>query len=171
MLLSGALMPAAELADTALFARVVEGDAIEAAIKVALAAAASGRRLRLRDVTVEHPDAQACLAGARAAALAPAQLPAPARWVDTLAASLLPVDAGLQEEGIAARAGDIDAIYLSGCGFPTWRGGSIHYAGQIGLPKVYDRLPGERLSWPGLDASGALTAAGAGRRPVQRLMR
>lgn len=99
MILSGAPVPAAKLRDSALFARVVDGDAVEAAIEVALQAAEQGQRPRLRDVAVEHADAQAYLAFARGAAVAAApQLPAPARCVDAVAASLKPFDEGLRAE-------------------------------------------------------------------------
>jgi 3-hydroxyacyl-CoA dehydrogenase len=36
------------------------------------------------------------------------------------------------EEGIAARASDIDIVYLNGYGFPPWRGGPMLYADMIG---------------------------------------
>jgi 3-hydroxyacyl-CoA dehydrogenase len=32
------------------------------------------------------------------------------------------------EEGMALRASDIDVIYLTGYGFPAWRGGPMFYA-------------------------------------------
>jgi 3-hydroxyacyl-CoA dehydrogenase len=44
------------------------------------------------------------------------------------------------EEGIAYRAGDIDLIYTNGYGFPVWRGGPMHYAGEIGLDKILAAL-------------------------------
>ena len=56
-------------------------------------------------------------------------------------------------EGIAARAGDIDLVYLNGYGFPTHRGGPMLYAGQVGLPSVVRVLrrfaaePGADPSW------------------------
>jgi len=37
------------------------------------------------------------------------------------------------EEGIAARPGDIDVIYLTGYGFPAYRGGPMFYADMAGL--------------------------------------
>jgi 3-hydroxyacyl-CoA dehydrogenase len=43
-------------------------------------------------------------------------------------------------EGYALRAVDIDIIYLSGYGFPAYRGGPMWYADTIGLKKVYDRI-------------------------------
>ena len=48
--------------------------------------------------------------------------------------------AKILEEGIALRAVDIDIIYLTGYGFPVYRGGPIWYADTIGLKKVYDRV-------------------------------
>jgi 3-hydroxyacyl-CoA dehydrogenase len=45
--------------------------------------------------------------------------------------------AKILEEGIALRSGDIDVIYLTGYGFPAWRGGPMFYADTIGLDKVY----------------------------------
>ena len=45
--------------------------------------------------------------------------------------------AKLLEEGIALRPGDIDVIYLTGYGFPAWRGGPMFYADTIGLEQVY----------------------------------
>ncbi len=44
------------------------------------------------------------------------------------------------EAGIAARASDIDVIYVNGYGFPAWRGGPLFYADSFGLAKVLDRL-------------------------------
>jgi 3-hydroxyacyl-CoA dehydrogenase len=44
------------------------------------------------------------------------------------------------EEGIAARAADIDVIYLTGYGFPAYRGGPMFYADTCGLRTVYDRV-------------------------------
>jgi 3-hydroxyacyl-CoA dehydrogenase len=44
------------------------------------------------------------------------------------------------EAGIAARAADIDVIYVNGYGFPAWRGGPLFYADSFGLAKVLDRI-------------------------------
>jgi 3-hydroxyacyl-CoA dehydrogenase len=44
--------------------------------------------------------------------------------------------ARILEEGIAARASDIDIVYLNGYGFPLHRGGPMHYAQQLGLYNV-----------------------------------
>ena len=44
--------------------------------------------------------------------------------------------AHILEEGIALRASDIDMVYLTGYGFPPYRGGPMFYADAIGLDKV-----------------------------------
>jgi 3-hydroxyacyl-CoA dehydrogenase len=44
------------------------------------------------------------------------------------------------EEGLAARAADIDVIYTSGYGFPGFRGGPMFFADSTGLRTVCDRV-------------------------------
>ena len=44
------------------------------------------------------------------------------------------------EEGIAFRPGDIDIVWLYGYGFPPFRGGPMHYADAMGLPKILARM-------------------------------
>lgn len=44
------------------------------------------------------------------------------------------------EEGIASRASDCDVVYVHGYGFPSWRGGPMHYADAIGLDVVASAL-------------------------------
>ena len=56
--------------------------------------------------------------------------------VHRLVFALVNEGALLLEEGIAARAGDIDVVYLMGYGFPPWRGGPMHYADSYGLDRV-----------------------------------
>jgi len=48
--------------------------------------------------------------------------------------------ARILDEGIAQRAGDIDVIWVYGYGFPSWRGGPMHYANTLGLNYISDRL-------------------------------
>jgi 3-hydroxyacyl-CoA dehydrogenase len=56
--------------------------------------------------------------------------------VERLVYSLVNEGAKIIEEGIALRASDIDMVYLSGYGFPLYRGGPMFYADTVGLPKV-----------------------------------
>jgi 3-hydroxyacyl-CoA dehydrogenase len=44
--------------------------------------------------------------------------------------------AKILDEGIAARAGDIDIVWINGYGFPAYRGGPMFFADQIGLGKI-----------------------------------
>jgi 3-hydroxyacyl-CoA dehydrogenase len=49
-------------------------------------------------------------------------------------------------EGIAARASDLDLVYLNGYGFPVRTGGPMFYADSVGLPSVVvslERFAGE----------------------------
>jgi 3-hydroxyacyl-CoA dehydrogenase len=50
--------------------------------------------------------------------------------------SLVNEGARILEEGIALRASDLDVVYLSGYGFPAWRGGPMQYADTVGLYQV-----------------------------------
>ena len=60
--------------------------------------------------------------------------------VDRCVFALVNEGARILEEGVAQRASDIDVIYLTGYGFPAWRGGPMFYADTIGLPKVLARI-------------------------------
>jgi 3-hydroxyacyl-CoA dehydrogenase len=44
--------------------------------------------------------------------------------------------ARILEDGIASRASDIDIVYLTGYGFPRYRGGPMHYVDAVGLFNV-----------------------------------
>jgi 3-hydroxyacyl-CoA dehydrogenase len=63
-----------------------------------------------------------------------------AEIVDRLVFALVNEGAGILEEGIAARASDIDVVYLTGYGFPRARGGPMFYADQVGLDRVLRRV-------------------------------
>ncbi|MES2015612.1 MAG: 3-hydroxyacyl-CoA dehydrogenase NAD-binding domain-containing protein [Pseudomonadota bacterium] len=56
--------------------------------------------------------------------------------VERLVFSLVNEGARILEEGIAMRASDIDMIYLTGYGFPLFRGGPMFYADSLGLGNV-----------------------------------
>jgi 3-hydroxyacyl-CoA dehydrogenase len=60
--------------------------------------------------------------------------------VDRCTLALVNEGARILEEGIALRAVDIDIIYITGYGFPAYRGGPMWYADTLGLDKVYDRI-------------------------------
>ena len=62
--------------------------------------------------------------------------------------------ARILEEGIAQRASDIDMVYLTGYGFPLYRGGPMLYADTVGLPNVeracrrFERASGDAFWHP-----------------------
>jgi 3-hydroxyacyl-CoA dehydrogenase len=56
--------------------------------------------------------------------------------VERLVYALVNEGARILEEGIAMRASDIDMVYLTGYGFPVFRGGPMFYADTVGLPNV-----------------------------------
>lgn len=66
----------------------------------------------------------------------------PVDIVDRCIYALINEGARILEEGYALRAADIDIVYLSGYGFPAYRGGPMWYAGTVGLKKVYERICG-----------------------------
>ncbi|WP_321885619.1 3-hydroxyacyl-CoA dehydrogenase NAD-binding domain-containing protein [Paraburkholderia bannensis] len=56
--------------------------------------------------------------------------------VERLVFALVNEGAKILEEGIASKASDIDMVYLTGYGFPLWRGGPMLYADTVGLYNV-----------------------------------
>jgi 3-hydroxyacyl-CoA dehydrogenase len=48
--------------------------------------------------------------------------------------------AKILEEGVAIRPSDIDVIWVTGYGWPTYRGGPMFYADCLGIKQVRDRL-------------------------------
>ena len=54
--------------------------------------------------------------------------------------ALINEGARLLEKGIVSRASDIDVIWRYGYGFPTWRGGPMFMAEDMGLPAVFEKL-------------------------------
>ena len=48
--------------------------------------------------------------------------------------------ARLLDEGVAVRAADVDVVYLTGYGFPGFRGGPLFYADTVGLATVLARV-------------------------------
>ncbi|MGP4843036.1 3-hydroxyacyl-CoA dehydrogenase NAD-binding domain-containing protein [Marinobacter sp. 1Y8] len=48
--------------------------------------------------------------------------------------------AKILEEGIAARALDIDIVWIYGYGFPAYRGGPMFWADQVGIESIYNTV-------------------------------
>ncbi|MFC3168722.1 3-hydroxyacyl-CoA dehydrogenase NAD-binding domain-containing protein [Paracoccus fontiphilus] len=51
-------------------------------------------------------------------------------------AAMVNEGAKILDEGIAARASDIDVVLLHGYGFPRWKGGPMHWADAQGLDRI-----------------------------------
>ncbi|MFX1672396.1 3-hydroxyacyl-CoA dehydrogenase NAD-binding domain-containing protein [Paraburkholderia sp. A2WS-5] len=62
--------------------------------------------------------------------------------VERLVYALVNEGAKILEEGIASKASDIDMVYLTGYGFPLWRGGPMLYADAVGLYNVARAIRG-----------------------------
>jgi 3-hydroxyacyl-CoA dehydrogenase len=72
--------------------------------------------------------------------------------VQRLVFALVNEGARIVEEGIALRASDIDVVYLSGYGFPAFRGGPMCHADTVGLAKVVAAM--KRFAQNPLDDAG-----------------
>ena len=72
--------------------------------------------------------------------------------VHRLVYALVNEGAKILEEGIANKASDIDMIYLTGYGFPLWRGGPMCYADTKGLFDMVEAMKGFAAN-PNDDAS------------------
>ncbi|MCD6681196.1 MAG: 3-hydroxyacyl-CoA dehydrogenase NAD-binding domain-containing protein [Burkholderiaceae bacterium] len=89
--------------------------------------------------------------------------------VHRLVFALVNEGAKILDEGIALRASDIDMIYLTGYGFPLWRGGPMLYADQCGLYNVVNRMHdfaanarGDAAFWTPASLLAKLAAEGKG---------
>jgi 3-hydroxyacyl-CoA dehydrogenase len=69
--------------------------------------------------------------------------------VERLIYALVNEGAYILEEGIALRASDIDMVYLTGYGFPPYRGGPMFYADTVGLDKVLSAIQNFQKGYQG----------------------
>jgi 3-hydroxyacyl-CoA dehydrogenase len=67
--------------------------------------------------------------------------------VDRALCALINEAARILEEKIALRASDIDVVYLTGYGFPDFRGGPLFYADTVGLPNIVRTMRGFALGY------------------------
>ena len=102
---------------------------------------------------IPDPAVEALIARYRAdAGIAPRQV-SDDEVIERCIFALVNEGARILEEGIAARASDLDIVYLNGYGFPLHRGGPMLYADLVGLPNVVRALrrfaaePGADASW------------------------
>jgi 3-hydroxyacyl-CoA dehydrogenase len=74
---------------------------------------------------------------------------APKEIVERCLYALINEGADVLAEGIAARAGDIDVVYVNGYGFPAARGGPMYAADQIGPGNMFKRIEAMRERFGG----------------------
>jgi 3-hydroxyacyl-CoA dehydrogenase len=65
---------------------------------------------------------------------------APTEIVERSLLAMINEAARIVEEGVVSRASDVDVVWLTGYGFPRYRGGPLYYADQLGLPHVLARI-------------------------------
>jgi 3-hydroxyacyl-CoA dehydrogenase len=71
--------------------------------------------------------------------------------------------AKILDEGIAARASDIDVVWVNGYGFPVARGGPMHWALAEGLGRIVERLD----HWHGVTRRAVFAASAYLRRAAE----
>ncbi|MFM0200211.1 3-hydroxyacyl-CoA dehydrogenase NAD-binding domain-containing protein [Paraburkholderia fungorum] len=100
MITSGNAIPSEKFADTKLFDHVASDDVLPAAVKFARnVAAAPGQHPQVRNLKVQHKNAEGYLGFARSTLAATSQhFPAPLKCVDAVAASLKPFEQGMKDE-------------------------------------------------------------------------
>lgn len=95
----------------------------------------SGSRTALPD-----PEVEALIGQFREAARVVPRKIAAEEIVERCILALTNEGARVVDEGIAARASDIDVVYLFGYGFPAHRGGPMRYADEIGLYRAARKM-------------------------------
>jgi 3-hydroxyacyl-CoA dehydrogenase/enoyl-CoA hydratase/3-hydroxybutyryl-CoA epimerase/3-hydroxyacyl-CoA dehydrogenase/enoyl-CoA hydratase/3-hydroxybutyryl-CoA epimerase/enoyl-CoA isomerase len=66
--------------------------------------------------------------------------PSPEEMVDRLFLPMLTEASRILEEGIVREPADVDMGLILGIGFPPFRGGILHWADDLGLPAVVEKL-------------------------------
>jgi len=84
-----------------------------------------------RPIGIENPSVRPMIASARTAAAIEPRPISDAEIVDRCILALAQEGHAILDEGIAARSGDIDVVYVNGYGFPRYRGGPLYYADQL----------------------------------------
>jgi len=92
---------------------------------------------------------------------------APAEIVERCLLGMINEAAKILDEGVVARASDIDVVWLTGYGFPRVRGGPLFYADRLGLARVVERIEALQTRfgaayWTPSQALVRLAAAGRG---------
>lgn len=91
----------------------------------------------------------------------------PAEIVERCLFGMINEAANILDQGVVARASDVDVVWLTGYGFPRYRGGPLFYADRIGLAPIRQRIEALRdrfgaAYWTPAPALERLAAAGRG---------
>jgi 3-hydroxyacyl-CoA dehydrogenase len=86
------------------------------------------------------PEVEELLSSYRKEINVPARKIADDEIVERCIFGLVNEGARILDEGIALRASDIDMVYLTGYGFPPYRGGPMFHADELGLGKVLSSI-------------------------------
>jgi 3-hydroxyacyl-CoA dehydrogenase len=89
---------------------------------------------------IPDPEVEEIIKKYRAENLITTRLISDEEIVERLIYALVNEAAYILEEGIALRASDIDMVYLTGYGFPAYRGGPMFYADTVGLKNVLNSI-------------------------------
>jgi 3-hydroxyacyl-CoA dehydrogenase len=89
---------------------------------------------------VPDAEAEAMIAAVAAARGIARRAHAPDEIRDRLLLPMINEAARILEDGIAARASDIDVVWVHGYGWPAWTGGPMHHADALGLKTIVERL-------------------------------
>lgn len=98
---------------------------------------------------VPDPDVEQLLAAYRKEIGITARAISDEEIIERCAYALANEGANIIAEGIALRASDVDMVYLTGYGFPAYRGGPMFYADTVGLPKVLAAIEGFQKGYQG----------------------
>jgi 3-hydroxyacyl-CoA dehydrogenase len=89
---------------------------------------------------IVDPDVTEMIARIAAAEGVARRVPEESEILDRLLLPMVNEGARILEEGIAARPGDIDIVWLNGYNWPAWTGGPMHHADARGLAEIAARL-------------------------------
>jgi 3-hydroxyacyl-CoA dehydrogenase len=92
---------------------------------------------------------------------------APAEIVERCLMGVINEGAKIIDEGVVSRPSDVDVVWLTGYGFPRYRGGPLFYADRLGAQHVLERIRALRdrfgaAYWTPAPALERLAAAGRG---------
>ncbi|MFT3856244.1 MAG: 3-hydroxyacyl-CoA dehydrogenase NAD-binding domain-containing protein [Aquabacterium sp.] len=89
---------------------------------------------------IPSAEVEACIAKGRAERGITARALSDEEIVNRLMLAMVNEGAHILQEGISSKASDIDMVFLTGYGFPIYRGGPMLFADMMGLPKAIELM-------------------------------